>query len=234
MVKTGRRLPGCPASRGATIIGTMATVHIVDALLAELDTGLRTLAATAHAARPSPAADVTAAPALSDGDKASGAALMRVNHAGEVAAQALYRGQALTTRDPALRQTLLDAAREEHDHLAWCEQRVHDLGSRTSLFGPLWYAGSFALGAAAGLLGKTTGLGFVVETERQVEEHLSGHLDRLPAGDLPSRAIVRQMRADEIAHGALARDLGGADLPEPVRAGMRIVARIMTTVAHRL
>lgn len=211
----------------------MTTVHMVDALLAELDTGLRTLAAPAHAVRPSPAAGLTS-PSLTDGDRTAGAALMRVNHAGEVAAQALYRGQAFTTRDPDLRQTLLDAARDEHDHLAWCEQRVHDLGSRTSLFGPVWYAGSFALGAAAGLLGKPTGLGFVVETERQVEEHLSGHLDRLPAADLPSREIVRQMRADEAAHGALARELGGADLPEPVRAGMRIVARIMTTVARRL
>jgi ubiquinone biosynthesis monooxygenase Coq7 len=212
----------------------MATVHIIDALLAELDTGLRTLAAPAHAARSSPAADVVATSVLSENEKDLGAALMRVNHAGEVAAQALYRGQAFTTRDPVLRQTLLDAAREEHDHLAWCEERVHDLGSRTSVFGPLWYAGSFALGAAAGLMGKATGLGFVVETERQVEEHLSGHLDRLPAADLPSREIVQQMRTDEVAHGALARELGGAELPGPVRAGMRLVARIMTTVAHRL
>jgi ubiquinone biosynthesis monooxygenase Coq7 len=217
----------------------MTSVHLIDALLAELDNGLRILAAPAEAARPSPASRATGhpgatEPTLSAEERALGAALMRVNHAGEVAAQALYRGQALTTRDRALRKTLLDAAREEHDHLAWCEQRVHDLGSRTSLFGPLWYAGSFALGAAAGLLGKATGLGFVVETERQVEEHLSGHLDRLPARDLPSRAIVQQMRTDEVAHGTLARDLGGADLPEPLRAGMRLVGRIMTTVAHRL
>jgi ubiquinone biosynthesis monooxygenase Coq7 len=159
---------------------------------------------------------------------------MRVNHAGEVAAQGLYRGQAFTTRDPAIRQNLLGAAREEQDHLAWCAQRINELGSRTSLLGPLWYAGSFALGAAAGLLGTATGLGFVVETERQVEEHLTGHLDRLPPADLPSREIVRQMRTDEVAHGALARELGAAELPEPLRAGMRMVARVMTTVAHRL
>jgi ubiquinone biosynthesis monooxygenase Coq7 len=186
-----------------------------------------------QATRPSPGSDVSGA-TLSDQEKASDAALMRVNHAGEVAAQALYRGQALTTRDPVIRQNLLDAAREEQDHLAWCAQRVNELGSRTSVLGPLWYAGSFAVGAAAGLLGKATGLGFVVETERQVEEHLSGHLDRLAPADLPSRAIVRQMRTDEVAHGALARDLGGAELPEPVRRGMKVVARVMTTLAHRL
>jgi 3-demethoxyubiquinol 3-hydroxylase len=211
----------------------MATGHLIDAVIAELDNGLRTLVGPMQAARPSPAAGVPGA-TLSEAERASGAALMRVNHAGEVAAQALYRGQALTTRDPAIRQSLLDAAREEQDHLAWCALRVHELGSRTSLLGPLWYAGSFALGAAAGLLGKATGLGFVVETERQVEEHLSGHLDRLAPADLPSRAIVHQMRTDETAHGARARDLGGAELPEPVRRGMQLAARVMTTVAHRL
>ncbi|MDH5255329.1 MAG: 2-polyprenyl-3-methyl-6-methoxy-1,4-benzoquinone monooxygenase [Gammaproteobacteria bacterium] len=211
----------------------MATVHLIDALIAELDNGLRTLAAPAQAARPSPAAGVAGA-TLSADEQASGAALMRVNHAGEVAAQALYRGQAFTTRDPGLRRNLLDAARDEQDHLAWCAQRVNELGSRTSLLGPLWYAGSFALGAAAGLLGKATGLGFVVETERQVEEHLSGHLDRLAPADLTSRAIVQQMRTDEVAHGTRARELGGAELPGPVRRGMRLVARVMTTLAHRL
>lgn len=211
----------------------MATVHLFDALIAELDHGLRTLAAPGLPGRPSPAAGVPAA-TLSEEEKAGGAALMRVNHAGEVAAQALYRGQAFTTRDPAIRQKLLDAAREEQEHLAWCAQRVNELGSHPSLLGPVWYAGSFALGAAAGLLGKATGLGFVVETERQVEEHLSGHLDRLAPADLPSRAIVRQMRTDEVAHGALARELGGTELPDPVRRGMRLAARVMTTVAHRL
>lgn len=211
----------------------MRIVHLVDVVLAELDNGLRTLAAPAGTGRPSPSAGLPGA-SLSPVERAEGAALMRVNHAGEVAAQALYRGQALTTRDPGIRAELLAAAREEEDHLAWCAGRVTELGSRTSLLGPLWYAGSFALGAAAGLLGRATGLGFVVETERQVEEHLSGHLDRLPAADQPSRAIVRQMRTDEAAHGSRARDLGGADLPEPVRAGMRAAARVMTTLAHRL
>jgi ubiquinone biosynthesis monooxygenase Coq7 len=129
---------------------------------------------------------------------------------------------------------LLDAARDEQDHLAWCAQRIDELGSRTSILGPVWYAGSFALGAAAGLLGTATGLGFVVETERQVEEHLTGHLDRLPPADLPSREIVRQMRNDEVAHGANARELGGVDLPETLRAGMRMVAQVMKTVAQRL
>jgi len=211
----------------------MALAPFFDAVLTELDNGLRTLAAPAEAARPSPAGDLPR-PALSAAERTAGAALMRVNHAGEVAAQALYRGQALTTRDPDLRRTLLDAARDEQDHLAWCARRVSELGSRTSLLGPLWYAGSFALGATAGLLGKTAGLGFVVETERQVEEHLSGHLDRLPEADVPSREIVRQMRADEAVHGARARELGGAELPPPVRRGMRLAARVMTTLAHRL
>ncbi len=211
----------------------MAIVHVVDALLTEIDTGLRILAAVTPATRPNPASGLAAAP-LSAEDQTTGAALMRVNHAGEVAAQALYRGQAFTTRDPGIRQSLQDAAREERDHLSWCQQRVSELGGRTSLFGPLWYAGSFALGAAAGLLGTAQGLGFVVETERQVEEHLSRHLERLPEPDLASRAILRQIQADEAAHGARARELGGAELPPPARAAMRLVARVMTTVAHRL
>lgn len=211
----------------------MAIVHLLDALLTEIDTGLRTLAASAPPVRPSPASGVAPVP-LSPQDQTAGAALMRVNHAGEVAAQALYRGQAFSTRDPGIRQSLLDAAGEEQDHLAWCQQRVSELGGRTSLLGPVWYAGSFALGAAAGLLGTSTGLGFLVETERQVEEHLSGHLDRLPGTDLASREILRQMQADEAAHGTKARELGGTDLPPPVRSAMRLVARVMTTVAHRL
>jgi ubiquinone biosynthesis monooxygenase Coq7 len=206
---------------------------VLDALLTEIHSGMRTLANSAPAARPSPAAGVSA-PNLSETEQATGAALMRVNHAGEVAAQALYRGQAFTTRDPAIRQKLLAAAAEEQDHLAWCQGRVTELGGRTSLFGPLWYAGSFALGAAAGLFRASTGLGFIVETERQVEKHLSGHLDLLPAGDLPSREIVRQIRADEAAHGARAQELGGAELPETARRAMRLVARVMTTVAKRL
>lgn len=224
---------GCPESRPATIIRGMAIAHLLDALLTEIDTGLRVLTAVTPATRPSPAAGL-GAPPLSAEDRASGAALMRVNHAGEVAAQALYRGQAFTTRDLTIRQSLQNAAREEQDHLGWCEQRIRELGGHTSLFGPLWYAGSFALGAAAGLLGTSRGLGFVVETERQVEEHLSNHLDRLPVADLASREILRQIQTDEAVHGSRARELGGADLPAPARMAMRLVARIMTTVAHRL
>lgn len=211
----------------------MTTVHLIDALIAELDTGLRTLAASSHAARPSPAAQHASA-TLSDTERDTAAALMRVNHAGEVAAQALYRGQAFTTRDAGLRDTLLKAAQDEQDHLAWCGERIQELGSHTSRLGAFWYAGSFALGAIAGLMNSRSGLGFVMETERQVEEHLTGHLDRLPAADVGSREIVRQMRADEVAHGARARDLGAADLPAPVRDGMRLAARVMTTLAHRI
>jgi ubiquinone biosynthesis monooxygenase Coq7 len=161
-------------------------------------------------------------------------ALMRVNHAGEVAAQALYRGQALVTREAALREVLHGAARGEQDHLAWCRQRVQELGGRTSLLGPAWYAGSFLIGVLAGLAGPKRGLGFVAETERQVERHLSDHLGRLPPGDEQSRKIVSQIRADEIEHGAEALSLGGTPLPAPVRFGMGLAARVMTTLAHRL
>ncbi len=208
------------------------STSLLDRLILELDSALRILASVAPPSRRSPGAGIESG-SLSATEQDTGAALMRVNHAGEVAAQALYRGQAFTTREPAIRQSLLTAAGEEHDHLVWCQQRVNELGGRTSLFGPLWYAGSFALGAAAGLLKPSAGLGFVVETERQVEEHLSGHLDQLPAGDLASRAIVQQIRADEAAHGAQARELGGTELPEPARAAMRGIARLMTTIALR-
>ena len=167
-----------------------------------------------------------------------GAALMRVNHAGEVAAQALYRGQAFTTRDPVVRQSLISAALEEQDHLAWCQQRIGELGGRTSLFGPLWYGGSFAIGAVAGLLSKGAGLGFVVETERQVEKHLASHLaqqaDGLPQQDEKSRAIVEQMRQDEIAHGEAAKALGAQEPPPPVQKAMQAMAKVMTSTAYYL
>jgi ubiquinone biosynthesis monooxygenase Coq7 len=209
------------------------TNSLLDRLIVEIDSALRVLASVAPPTRCSPGAGIES-DTLSAAEQDAGAALMRVNHAGEVAAQALYRGQAFTTRDRSIQQSLLIAAGEEQDHLIWCQQRVHELGGHTSLFGPLWYAGSFALGATAGLLQPSAGLGFVVETERQVEEHLSGHLDRLPAGDLTSRAIVQQIRTDEAAHGAQARELGGSELPAPARAAMRLVARVMTTIALRL
>ncbi len=160
--------------------------------------------------------------------------LMRVNHAGEVAAQALYQGQALTARDPAVTEALRESAAEETDHLAWCEQRLGELGGRTSLLNPLWYAGSFAIGALAGALGDRASLGFIIETEKQVESHLGNHLERLPNADSRSRAILEQMQRDEIAHGQKAASLGGKDLPAPVRFAMRLTSRLMTRGAYWL
>jgi ubiquinone biosynthesis monooxygenase Coq7 len=159
---------------------------------------------------------------------------MRVNHTGEVCAQALYQAQALVARDAQTRGRLTQAAREEEEHLAWTQARLGELGDRTSLVNPLWYAGSFAIGLVAGLGGDRTNLAFVVETERQVEEHLSGHMERLPAGDVRSRAIVAAMRDDEVRHGATARDAGAAELPWPARLLMRGAARVMTLTAYRL
>jgi ubiquinone biosynthesis monooxygenase Coq7 len=159
---------------------------------------------------------------------------MRVNHAGEIAAQALYHGQALTARDPALRDALRGAAGDETDHLAWCERRLRELGDRTSLFAPLWYAGSFAIGALAGLAGDHTSLGFIAETERQVVEHLESHLRMLPDSDARSRQIVAQMQTDESRHGADALDAGARELPDAIRALMRHTARVMTHTAYRV
>ena len=162
------------------------------------------------------------------------AALMRVNHAGEIAAQGLYHGQSLTAADPAVRDHLRRAAREEGDHLAWCRERLNVLHDRPSLLDPLWYSGAVAMGALAGLVNDRTSLGFVVETERQVEAHLTEHLAALPAGDTADRAVVEQMRLDEVAHGAAARDCGAVELPAPVRAAMRLAGKVMTTVAYRV
>jgi ubiquinone biosynthesis monooxygenase Coq7 len=170
--------------------------------------------------------------ALADGERRTSAALMRVNHAGEIAAQALYHGQALVARSTATRDLLLKAAHEETDHLAWCETRLKELDSRPSLLNPLWYAGSFAIGAMAALLGDRTSLGFVVETERQVEGHLDQHLARLPPDDARSRVILETMRSDEIAHGMTAKAAGAAELPTPVRVLMRSTARVMTSTAY--
>jgi ubiquinone biosynthesis monooxygenase Coq7 len=206
---------------------------LADQLIRELDRGLRTVTAANVAARPNPGATVP--DTVSDAAaRRHAAGLMRVNHAGEIAAQALYHGQALTARNPEVRATLRDAARDETDHLAWCEQRVRELDSRTSLFAPLWYAGSFAIGALAGLAGDRTSLGFVAETERQVIEHLESHLHALPQDDDRSRRIVEQMQADEARHGTEAREAGGRDLPRLIRELMRRTARVMTFTAYRL
>lgn len=199
-------------------------------LLSEADHALRVLALPATGPVPAPA---DAAP-LDAPARSIGAALMRINHAGEVAAQALYRGQALVARRPELRAQLLRAADEEQAHLGWCGQRVRELGGRTSLLNPLWYAGSFAIGVVAGLAGDGPSLGFLAETERQVAAHLDRHLDRLPPADHRSRAIVASMRADEARHSAAAEAAGGTPLPRPVTALMALAARVMTTAARRL
>ena len=172
---------------------------------------------------------------LSEPEKRVSGALMRVNHVGEVCAQALYTAQAMTTNDPVLRQHLDAAAREETDHLAWTRQRLDELGDRPSLLNPLWYAGAFGIGWLAGRVGgDKLSLGFVVETERQVEAHLASHMNRLPAGDAASRAIVAQMKEDEANHAREAAAAGGTPLPAPVRGLMRLAAKVMTTTAHRI
>ena len=165
---------------------------------------------------------------LGESQRAESARLMRVNHSGEVAAQALYQGQAFTADDPAVSAAMRHAAAEEADHLAWCELRLRELKGRTSVLNPLWYAGSFAIGALAGVLGRGAGLGFVAETERQAESHLRGHMDRLGAADPRSRAILERMTHDEMQHGAQASSLGGKELPVPVRTAMRLASRLMT------
>ncbi len=197
------------------------------------DNALRTLFAKPRASRPCPtvAGDTTT---LSAPDKALAGALMRVNHVGEVCAQALYAAQALSTKDPALRQQFKDASQEESDHLAWTRQRLDELGARPSLLNPIWYAGAFGLGLLAGRLGDKVSLGFLVETERQVEAHLASHMQSLPHGDHESRAIVAQMKDDEARHALEASVSGAIELPAPVKALMGAAAKVMTTVAHRI
>ena len=207
---------------------------ILDRVLAEIERALGTaLGATPEAGRPSPAARL-AEGELDDTQRRHAAGLMRVNHTGEVCAQALYSGQAAVARDAATRVQLLTAAAEETDHLAWCAQRLEALHSRPSLFNPLWYGGSFAIGAVAALVSDRISLGFVVETERQVEAHLGEHLHRLPQADAPSRAVVAQMQADEARHGQAAKDAGGIELPPPVPALMRFASSVMKAVAYRI
>jgi ubiquinone biosynthesis monooxygenase Coq7 len=206
----------------------------LDQWIAAADRALRTLAATPAASRPSPAAGVGEEEPLASDEAREAVALMRVNHVGEVCAQALYDAQALAARSPELKAMFEQAAREEADHLAWTEERIRELGGRTSLLNPLWYGGAFAIGLAAARIGDRASLGFMAETERQVEQHLQGHLERLPESDAASRAIVAQMKDDEVRHADAAAALGGADLPLPVRMAMRLAARVMTRTAHYL
>lgn len=205
----------------------------LDRLLASADDARRTLAGASVASRPRPQPTAApAAPALDEAQKRLSGALMRVNHVGEVCAQALYHAQALATHDPALRKHFERAARDETDHLAWTQQRLRELGSRTSLLNPLWYAGAFGIGWLAGRSSDALSLGFVVETERQVEHHLQGHLERLPADDHASRAIVEKMKEDEAVHAAQAEQAGARPLPQPLRWAMRAAAKVMTGTAH--
>jgi ubiquinone biosynthesis monooxygenase Coq7 len=205
-----------------------------DRFLTGVDAALRTVAGRAHSARVCPALAQREERTLDAAERRESGALMRVNHVGEVCAQALYQAQALTARSEALRRQMQQAARDETDHLAWTEQRLRELGDRVSLLNALWYAGAFGIGLLAGRLGDAVSLGFVVETERQVEEHLAGHLERLPAADARSRGIVAQMKDDERRHADEAFAAGARALPAPVRGLMRLAAKVMTTTAHRI
>jgi ubiquinone biosynthesis monooxygenase Coq7 len=204
----------------------------LDAWLSAADNALRTLTGACHAARPCPQADSPTQ--LDPQAKRLSGALMRVNHVGEVCAQALYDAQALSTRSKTLRAKLNQAGREETDHLAWTTQRLEALGAHRSWLNPVWYGGAFAIGLLAGRAGDAWSLGFVAETERQVEQHLASHLDRLPVEDLASRAIVAQMKQDEADHAEMATAAGGLPLPVPVRWMMRGAAKLMTSAAHRI
>ena len=207
------------------------TTSPIDRLLIAADNALRTLAGAGQASRPTPG--IRGEAPAGESDRCHVAGLMRVNHAGEICAQALYSGQALVARSEAVRDALEHAGAEERDHLRWCRERLDELDARPSVLDPLWYAGSFALGVASGVAGDRWSLGFLVETERQVEHHLDGHLDRLPPGDDRSRAILEQMRSDEVRHGATGQALGAAELPRPVKAAMSLVSKLMTRSAYR-
>ena len=206
---------------------------LVDELIGGLDRALRAMAGVHRPVRPSPAHDIPEHD-LPDAARGRSAALMRVNHVGEVCAQALYEGQALAARQAITRESLAEAAREERDHLAWCAERIEELGGRTSLLNPIWYAGSLGLGIAASALGDRWNLAFLAETERQVEAHLTGHLTSLPVEDSRTRAVVEQMRSDEARHRHTAISMGAAELPPPIKAAMHLAARVMTTVSYRI
>ncbi|HEX4916492.1 MAG TPA: 2-polyprenyl-3-methyl-6-methoxy-1,4-benzoquinone monooxygenase [Limnobacter sp.] len=210
------------------------TLPAMDALITEVDRALKTLAAKPLAQRANPAGQVAAQAELSESEKQKAIGLMRVNHVGEVCAQALYQAQALASTDPAKKALFNHAALEEADHLAWTQERLDELGARPSLLNPLWYGGAFALGYVAGQLGDKVSLGFMAETERQVEKHLNDHLRKLPAADHPSRAILEQMKRDEIEHGQTAINHGGAPLPLPVKLAMTAMSKVMTTLAQKI
>ena len=203
----------------------------LDKLITEFDKGLRTVFAPAPTVRPLPGKNLPQAE-MSEEEKRLAAGLMRVNHSGEVCAQALYQGQALTARNPEAKAALEQAAQEETEHLNWCEARLKELGSHKSYLNPVWYTGSLALGMLAGALGDKWNLGFLAETERQVERHLRGHLDKLPAQDARSRAVVEQMKTDEARHATTAIEHGGAELPLPVRLGMKLTSKLMTKTVY--
>lgn len=223
----------CKANRCLTLIGNSHKALTMDALFIAADTALRTLFAKPRAAKACPT--LPEGPTeLNDAQRRRAAGLMRVNHVGEVCAQALYASQALATPSAALRQQFNQASADEVDHLAWTAERLQELGARPSVLNPLWYAGAFGLGLLAGRLGDAVSLGFVVETETQVGAHLKSHLDTLPAGDHASRAIVAQMYDDEMRHAAEAQAAGAVDLPQPVKQLMRAAAKVMTTVAERV
>ena len=206
----------------------------VDQLLSCADNALRTLSGAYVASRSCPGADQPDSAEMSPQQRGQAAALMRVNHVGEVCAQALYNAQTLATNDAALKQHFEAAAREEFDHLAWTQRRLRELNDRASLLNPLWYAGAFGIGLLAGRVSDRVSLGFVVETERQVEQHLQSHLDRLPGADQASRAIVQRMMEDEARHAADARAAGAVELPAPIKLAMRLAAKVMTRTAHHL
>lgn len=207
---------------------------LIDRFIIEFDTALRSVVGGAHARRPTPGSDKQSTTLLDAKEREHAAGLMRVNHVGEICAQALYQSQKLVARNPEIRQMLDHSGQEEMDHLAWCETRLQELGSHTSYLNPIWYAGSFAIGLAAGLAGDKWSLGFVAETEKQVEDHLESHLEKLPVEDDRSRAIVDQMRIDEIEHGQAAISAGGATLPEPIQKLMQVMSKVMTTTAYKI
>ena len=206
----------------------------IDRFIVEFDTALRSVVGGANAQRPTPGLESGANSALDSEQRKHAAGLMRINHVGEVCAQALYQSQKLVARNSEIKEMLNHSGQEEVDHLAWCETRLKELGSHTSYLNPFWYAGSFAIGLAAGLAGDQWSLGFVAETEKQVESHLESHLTKLPEEDHRSRAIVDQMRIDEIEHGQAALHAGGATLPEPIQKIMQVMSKVMTTTAYKI